>query len=101
MIFNSILFPQDYKAALQTEEPGFFADLNLNQVVNSIVSGKEEYNLKPFFYTSLTDIDAINYRQEIMHDIEITDVFEQVKLFAENMRLIRQRLLNPNFFHFR
>lgn len=92
MIFNSILFPQDYKAALQTEEPGFFADLNLNQVVNSIVSGKEEYNLKPFFYTSLTDIDAINYRQEVMQDLENTDVFEQVKLFAENMRLIRQRL---------
>ena len=29
--------------------PGFFGDLNCDQIVDAIAAGKEDYNLKPFF----------------------------------------------------
>ena len=69
--------------------PGFFPDLNLNQVIDAIVAGREEYNLKPFFYTFLSDIDAIEYRHEIMKDLENGTLFEYVKSFSEKMGAMR------------
>ena len=55
MMFNRILFEkaEDVPEKVALEAPDFFADLNLDQIVDAITAGKEEYNLKPFFYTSL------------------------------------------------
>jgi DNA mismatch repair ATPase MutS len=87
MIFNSILFKR--KTELVPEQPSCFINLNLNQVIDTIVLGKEEYNLKPFFYTPLTDTDAIIYRQQIMQDIENSMLFDYIETFAKNMRDMR------------
>jgi len=87
MTFHSILFKN--KTTLATGEPACFMDLNLDQVINAIVAGKEEYNLKPFFYTALKDKDAIIYRQAIMHDIENPVLFNDIETFAKNMRDMR------------
>ena len=61
MTFHSILFerPEDGAKEEILEAPAFFVDLNLNQIVDAITAGKETYNLKPLFYTSLNGIDAI------------------------------------------
>ncbi len=72
--------------------PSFFADLNLDQIINTITAGKDEYNLKPFFYTSLNDIATIKYRQEITHDLENELLLENIKSFAEKMVTIRRYL---------
>jgi DNA mismatch repair protein MutS len=88
MVFYSILFEKaegDIKKETP-EAPLFFADLNLDQIIDAITTGKEEYDLKPFFYTSLKDVDAIKYRQEIMRDLENEVLFEYIKSFAEKMR---------------
>jgi hypothetical protein len=87
MTFQSVLFVR--KTRLATEAPDYFADLNLNQVIDTIVKGKEEYDLKPFFYTSLSDSNEIIYRQEIMQDVENPVLYDYIESFAQNMREIR------------
>ena len=36
--------------------------MNLDQVVESITASRAEYNLKPFFYIPLDDVEAVAYR---------------------------------------
>ena len=94
MNFQSILFNRTENSASQEtlEAPGFFVDLNLDQVIDAITVGKEEYNLKPFFHTSLHDAGAIHYRQQVMRDLENHVVAESVKSFAQKMRAMREHL---------
>ena len=91
MIFYSILFEkaEDGINKETPEAPAFFVDLNLDQVIDAITTDKEEYHLKPFFYTSLKDAEVIKYRQEIMQDLENRILFEKIKSFAEKMREMR------------
>ncbi|WP_148134489.1 MutS-related protein [Candidatus Formimonas warabiya] len=94
MTFQSILFERagdDIKKET-LEPPAFFADLNLDQIIDAITAGKQEYDLKPFFYTSLPDIETIKYRQEIMQDLENQTLFEQIKSFAQKMRAMHRYL---------
>jgi hypothetical protein len=72
--------------------PDFFVDLNLDQIVAAITSGKEEYNLKPFFYNSLHDADTITWRHEIMQDLEDTFLADCIRTFAQKMRTMRGHL---------
>ncbi len=94
MAFHSMLFErsEDSSIAETLEAPAFFGDLNLDQIVDAITAGRQEYHLKPFFYTSLQNIDAIEYRYEIMQDLENKNLFEHIKSFAQNMRAIREHL---------
>jgi len=94
MIFHSILI-KDNKDRIKEEmleAPLFFVDLNLDQVINDITAGKREYNLKPFFYTSLNAIDAIKYRQEIAQDLENGPLLGNIKSFAQKMSVMRRYL---------
>jgi DNA mismatch repair ATPase MutS len=86
---------------LKLEVPAFFVDINLDQIVDTITSGKEEYNLKPFFYTTLNDTDGIKYRHEIMQDLENTLLLEHIKSFAENMRAMRKQFLQIDKFYYK
>ncbi len=87
MAFKSILFEKP--ADLIKEQPDFFADLNFDQIVDLVIYGREEYDLKPFFYASLGDIDAIKYRYEIMQDLENEALFGNINSFSEKMRTMR------------
>ncbi len=51
MTFHSILFTEK-EVVLQTDEPDCSVHLNLDQIVNAITSGKDEYNLTRFLYFS-------------------------------------------------
>jgi len=94
MTFHSILFERTEDNIIKEtlEAPVFFVDLNLDQVIDTITAGKQEYNLKPFFYTSLNDIYAIKYRQEIMRDLENETLLENIKSFAQKMIGMRRYL---------
>jgi DNA mismatch repair protein MutS len=92
--FQSILFERsDYlRTAEATEAPEFFPDLNLDQIVEAITAGRDEYNLKPFFYLRLTDLSEISYRHEVMRDLENEALFESITSFSSQMRKVREAL---------
>lgn len=101
-VFHSILFatPED-RADETLDAPLFFADLNCDQVVDAITAGKEEYDLKPFFYASLRRVDAIEYRQEVMRDLEQEALRERVNAFAQDMRMMREHLGRVGKLHYK
>ena len=92
--FLSILFEQPSGAAGVDgrQEPDFFADLNLDQVLELMTAGREQYDLKPFFYASLHDVAAVGYRHEVLRDLEQPVVLEPVTRFAETMGRMRDHL---------
>ncbi|MGD0728037.1 MAG: DNA mismatch repair protein MutS [Spirochaetia bacterium] len=98
----SVLFSsaEDCRAAATAEMPAFFVDLNLDQIVNAITRGKEEYNLRPYFHSPLKNVDAILYCHEVMRDLEEKMLFERVKLFARRMREMRDHLVRAKKFHY-
>ena len=103
MAFHSILFERT-EDGIKTETvaaPVFFLDLNLDQVIDAIVAGKQEYNLKPFFFTSLSDIDAIKYRYEIMRDLENEVLFKNINSFSEKMRTMRAFLVQADKLYYK
>lgn len=57
--------------------------MNLDQVVESITASRADYDLKPFFYTPLPDVDAVGYRHAVLRDLEKDAVFEAVRAFAK------------------
>ncbi len=103
MTFHSILFerPEGSIKKETLEAPFFFVDLNLDQIVDAITAGWQEYNLKSFFYTSLNDRDAINYRHEIMRDLENKNLFEHIKSFTQKMRAMRAHLAQADKLHYK
>lgn len=91
---HSILFDRP-DSSVETdvrEEPSSFADLNLDQVLGSMTAGREEYDLKPFFYAPLHDVTAVHYRHEVLRDLEKDAVFESVGAFAQKMRRKREHV---------
>jgi hypothetical protein len=102
-VFESILFakPEDGVRQETAQAPGFFRDLNLDQVVDGINVSKAGYNLKPFFYTPLRDIDAITYRHEVFKDLEEPSLLHSVNLFAGRMREMREHLTAAAKVHYK
>jgi DNA mismatch repair protein MutS len=89
--FRSILFLSDENVSEQCdrEAPDYFGDLNLDQVVEAITAGREEYDLKPVFYRPLKNLEEIHDRQDAFRDLEATSLFEAVQSFADEMRKMR------------
>ena len=93
MTFRSILFvADDGTEAGAREAPEILGDLNLDQIIDGITAGKEEYDLKPFFYAPLGEPDAVLYRQEVMRDLEDERLFAAVEEFAGGIRRMREEL---------
>ncbi|QCX34244.1 DNA mismatch repair protein MutS [Caloramator sp. E03] len=92
MLFCSILFKKFEDIDIKKEEPSYFKDLNLDKIVNTITLGKNDYNLAPFFYSPLKSVEEVNYRHEIMKDLEKEELFNSIKSFAQNMCMMREYL---------
>lgn len=91
--FRSILFEGgSEEGEAIAEEPAFFHDLNLDQVVRAITVGRQSYNIEPLFYVHLTSLPAIAYRHEVMKDLENEVLFQSVKTFSDGMRSTRDSL---------
>jgi DNA mismatch repair protein MutS len=67
----------------RAQEPPFFADLNLDQIVGGVIARREPYDLQRFFYLPLRDPDAITFRQEVFAELERPEVHALMSAFAE------------------
>ncbi len=94
MVFQSVLYNHidDHVKQENINPPDFFVDLNLDQVIDAITGRKQDYNLKPFFYSPLREIETVKYRQEVFRDLENERVLNSVKVFADKMVLVRRYL---------
>jgi DNA mismatch repair protein MutS len=103
MPFHSILFdtPEGGAGVDRREEPAYFADLNLDQIVAAITAGREEYALEPYLYGSLHDVAAVEYRHEVLRDLEQGPVLEAVAAFAKGMHAMRMHLDQAGKLHHR
>jgi DNA mismatch repair protein MutS len=99
MTFHSILFDEP-SAAVAADQPDYFTDLNLDQVVGAITLGRREYDLAPFFFTRLRTADAIAYRQEIARDLSGGALADCIAAFARRMRAMREHLQQISQLHY-
>lgn len=91
MGFESILFNEENEAAdlVRADAPEFFHDLNLDQLVEQVTAEFKEYDLAPLYYTHLTSLDTILYRQDIMADLGNPALREVISSFSSQMRGMR------------
>lgn len=87
--FLSILFPDGTPDLGSIDEPPFFRDLNLDQVVEAAVDGREEYDLVPFYYAPLASVEQIEYRHEVFRDLDVPAVQDALREFCERMHRVR------------
>ncbi|MEM5436942.1 MutS-related protein [Paraburkholderia diazotrophica] len=94
MTFESVLFVNGRSSADIdcVAQPDVFGDLNLDQIIDSVVRGRDEYILRPYFYTPLTETQTIEYRHAVMRDLERSEVLNPICQFAEQMRAMRAEL---------
>jgi hypothetical protein len=74
------------------QEPACLADLHLDQVVATVLAGREDYDLARWWYAPTRDVSTVCWRQEVFRDLEDPHVYEAVTGFAGGMRRARQLL---------
>ncbi len=89
--FRSILSERPADGAASAD-PSVFADLNLDQVFAGVTAGRDEYDLMPFFSAPLHDVQAVEYRHQILRDMEDEALAAALAQFADQMRDMRKYL---------
>jgi len=97
--FHSILFDRPQNRV--DERPSFFSDLNLDQVLESMIVDREQYDLRPFFDMPLRDVAAVRYRHAILRDLEKEQVLSSVQAFARQMRSMRAQIAQAEKRHYK
>jgi len=90
--FVSILFPDGMPSLDAVDEPPFFRDLNLDQVVAAVVDKREEYDLVPILHTPLASVEQIEYRHEVFRDLDVSAIHDSLREFGERMHRVRSFL---------
>lgn len=100
--FHGILFSEPVRPQTPDthEEPEFFRDLNLDQIVEAVTANWTDYDLKPYFYAPLGRIDAIRYRHAIFKDLENPLLLAVVRAFAQRMRETRAHMRQADKLHY-
>ncbi|MCL5882076.1 MAG: DNA mismatch repair protein MutS [Candidatus Thermoplasmatota archaeon] len=92
MVFNSILWADGEKGNLVDEDPEFFVDLNIDQIISGITAAYGDYDLRPVFDTLPESIDTVRYRQEIFRDLQYPDTLATLKDYSARMKSVTRRL---------
>jgi DNA mismatch repair ATPase MutS len=100
-LFRSVLFDGPVPDTNESKAPETFGDLNLDQVVEAVTAGRDEYDLKPFFYVPLLHVETVNYRQEVFRDLEDQVLAGFIQSFAQDMRKMRTHLDQADKLYYR
>lgn len=98
----SVLFdaPVDAEDIDAQTEPACFVDLNLDQVVDAVTLGRGDYDLRPLFYAPLRSVASIEYRHEVMGDLENGRVRATIESFSKQMREMRAQFTESHKVHY-
>ena len=89
----SILFPERMeRAAGSAPEPRSLSDLNLDQLLTTLSSGREEHALGEYFLAPLRTTEAVTYRHEVFRDLEDEGTRAVVNRFCNTMARVRTQL---------
>ncbi|WP_143234888.1 MutS-related protein [Paractinoplanes atraurantiacus] len=69
----------------EAREPGYFADLQLDQLVEAVVKGRERHNLVPAFSARLDDAAAIEQRQSVFAELADEDLLAAMRAFGDGL----------------
>lgn len=69
-----------------------FVDLNLDQLVEAVTAGRDEYALDEFFAAPATRAETIEHRHAVLRDLESDQLLGDVRAFAKRMATVRRRL---------
>jgi len=100
MAFASILFDRDQAVNEAAEQPAFFADLHLDQILTSVSAGREEYHLEPFFHHPLHSVESVRYRHHVLRDLQREELMDAVRAFADGMARMRSHLALVDKLHY-
>ncbi len=92
--FQTILFPPGLEALRREvrEIPACFVDLNLDQIVASVVAKRDEDVLRPIFYAPYRSEEIVRYRQAVFADLEQPETFRVFPEFSSTMRAVHADL---------
>lgn len=99
MEFNSILF-LNLNNLCHKQSTEVIHDLNLSKVFDSCIIGKEEYSLMEFFVCPLCTKDEVEYRQEIMKDIDGKKLYQILNQFSLHMKESKEWKRNAERAHY-
>ena len=99
-MFESILFASGTASdPAPAEEPDFFHDVNLDQLVDRLARDHEY--LRATWYAPLDSVAAIHYRHEVMRDLQRDEVFQSIDAFGRGMEAVRACLTQVDALYYR
>jgi DNA mismatch repair protein MutS len=100
MTFPSVLFAGPLPDGTEPDrEPEYFADLNLDQFLDAVTESWEAYGLRPYFSRRLTDPRAVQFRQDVLKDLEDPELSTGVRSFSEQLGRVRGLLRTAGTMH--
>lgn len=84
-MYFSCLFParDQVPAHFATDMPASFQDLNLDQIVEAATADYSAFDIRKHYYTLLTDLSVIRYRQSAAEELRRPEVYACVHRLCE------------------
>lgn len=96
MVYQSLLGFERF-AEVEPEKivmPKYFYDLNLDQIVQDIMEEQKNYDLRAFYYFMVADEKVIDYRLNVLKDMDNAVIYQSIEEFGIGIRKVKEYLNN-------